>query len=169
LCICFAWNLGRMLCTWFTATVGSWWSQWVAMAAHHCYSWWRWKIWQFVYDPHKGMSYDHSNSCVAFKMLLWRFLHSHRYIVFAHDNLCVSAIYIFLLSMTLISSRQRWVALDVVLWQQWSCASWACKELDLFCLAYCAIWSFVIYRSVSWEAKNPVFLVIPNEKKPLLW
>jgi hypothetical protein len=40
-CIVFAPDLVWSITYLSTPTVMSWWSQWVVMAVHHCYSWWR--------------------------------------------------------------------------------------------------------------------------------
>ncbi len=55
---------------------GSWWSRWVVLPAHHCYSWWRqWSdtLWATLLMP-KVTTYNHIYFHVSFKALLWRFL-----------------------------------------------------------------------------------------------
>ncbi len=53
-------------------TIGSWCSQWVVMAAHHCYLWWRWRsdiLWATIIR-----FYDCTQCYVSFKLSLWRLL-----------------------------------------------------------------------------------------------
>jgi hypothetical protein len=53
----YAWYFGQIVLYLPTPTVGSWWSQWLVMAVHHCYSWVKVKnIWHFVSDSHKVMT-----------------------------------------------------------------------------------------------------------------
>jgi hypothetical protein len=41
-CVMVCSDFGLIIMYSFTPTVRSWWSQWVVMAACHCYLWWRW-------------------------------------------------------------------------------------------------------------------------------
>jgi hypothetical protein len=50
----------------------SWWNQWVVIAAHHCYSWWRWwsdTLWVTL------IGLQHTHCHVSFKVL-WNLLHN---------------------------------------------------------------------------------------------
>lgn len=163
-----------------TSTFGSWWSQQLVMAAHHCY-WWLntvMMVWYFTFDPHKV--YDCSLLChVTFqnwKLLLWRFS------LQASIHMCASCFLllcdlrscVLLWSFSLWSHRYACILLaKICIWLSchsqlllgfWSCfffrllQSWVSSvfmlaDLSLLC---CQIWNHILetYFSLVESALN---------------